>query len=348
MPLQPCENRAAAPHNLGSIIPFLWSNLHTLFAMKTLLIVTFTCWGFQSLLANTNSAIAQFDTLLSKKVEIASREHTDEELEPVIRGLVSIAYEDLMERSESVFEKGMDSRWAERLEALPAGPFEAKLRDESVPVFAKQVMIFGDGFEPNLGAHLLQRCWISRTLAVKCTKTKDLQAALQRIKESNSYLNLIEEYFQDQIAKSKNSQILKETRTKNETFLSAVEDMVRSRQTAASESMRKDGKPSNPVKLEPAKSSVKKTFRVTYDERANQNGIQAGADGESTITVQGDDGSFSVHYRYSWPSSILIVAKSDKSLVGKTVSIEFVGEKPAYISCDSGTGRCTILSFSKE
>ncbi len=91
-----------------------------------------------------------------------------------------------------------------------------------------------------------------------------------------------------------------------------------------------------------------KTYTVTSDARANQTGDEAGASGESTITVRGDDGTFTVRYWYNWPSSYLISAGRGKSLKGKTVRIQFDGEKASHISCDAGSGKCQIRSFSQQ
>ena len=95
-------------------------------------------------------------------------------------------------------------------------------------------------------------------------------------------------------------------------------------------------------------ASTTKTFTVTSDARANETGNEAGASGASSVIVRGDNGTFTVGYWYDWPSSYLISAGRDKSLVGKSVKIYFEGDKATHISCGSGSGRCQIKSFSSQ
>lgn len=95
-------------------------------------------------------------------------------------------------------------------------------------------------------------------------------------------------------------------------------------------------------------ATTTRTFTVTYDERANQTGDEAGARGESSVTVGSEDGTFIVRYWYDFPSSILISAGRGKSLEGKSVTIQFEGERATFISCGAGNGKCEVKSFSRQ
>ena len=95
-------------------------------------------------------------------------------------------------------------------------------------------------------------------------------------------------------------------------------------------------------------ATTTRTFTVTYDERANQTGDEAGARGESSVTVGSEDGTFTVRYWYDFPSSYLISAGRGKSLEGKSVTIQFEGERATFISCGAGSGQCEVKSFSRQ
>lgn len=89
-------------------------------------------------------------------------------------------------------------------------------------------------------------------------------------------------------------------------------------------------------------------FEVIRDERSNQTGNEAGARGESSISIRGEQGTFEVEYWYDWPSSYLITAERGKSLVGKFVTVYFEDDNAVAVSCGAGNGWCEIKSFSRE
>ncbi len=301
--------------------------------------------------AATDSAIARFDALLQRRNEVESRPHQDRDVEDIYRELVLLAYTDLMAHENTVFDKGMDSRWAERLASLPQGPHERFLRDDDVGSITKELLVNMEECTPPLGAHLLQRCWISRVLAYHFMKKRDMEAAVHHIHVSTSYLDIMEEHMAGAIAKMKMNAFIQKSRDENQKFLSAVLEKQKTRREMAlpaPSSNDSSSRPPGPVTKSDKPAIVAKTFTVTSDARANQTGDEAGASGESGIVIRGEEGSFTVRYWYDWPSAYLMPAARDRSLVGLSVRVYFEGEKPTHVSCDAGNGRCEIKSFSRR
>jgi hypothetical protein len=291
--------------------------------------------------AETTSAIAEFDQLRSRLVSILGGENSNREHEAIIRKLTSVAYEDLMLQGQ-VFTKGMDSRWAERLESLPSGPLEGVLRDKDVSEFTKSVEVFGDEAIPPLGAHLLQRCYIFRALAVYFARNEKLDKSESFVLSSTGYLDLIDQFLADKTSELKLEDFILENRLQNQKFLTAVKEERRKnlQEMAQSQPRQTQGQNSAATEgsgeLDRFKAHWKgrtETFTVTDDDGGSLlNGTFL------EVQDRGTGKKFVVHYN----SGLSGIFDDDvRSAIGSTVSIRF-GEDglPASITNPSN-GRGT-------
>lgn len=298
-------------------------------------------------------AIAQDVARLSKlpniyDVMVANYKDT-KAFERGVRSMILIAFKDLEPKRREIFNRGMEADWVSRLENIPRSPDDWSAANEPDRSLT-QLMIAGEklpGDIQHLPGHFVQRMMLDQCLACHFfIKTINYSKARRYLESSNQYLSMVQRHFPDVLEELKLTEAISGISNQNRQIAARIADEeLRSSRSVSSPR----GSPSVPAGSTNAAKKptlITKTFTVTSDARANQTGNEAGASGESLITVRGDGGAFTVRYWYDWPSSYLISAARDKTLVGKSVTIEFDGDKAKYISCGAGNGKCQVKSFS--